>query len=343
MSVQKVDYIIIGQGLAGSVLAHQLILRNKTVFVIDNNHERSSSKVAAGIINPITGPRLALSDNFNHYYPQAYHYYSLLEQTLGVTLWHELKQHRLIQNQTQADYLQKRFTDTQYQSTIGSTIHSPYFTSDLGSVDINQSALIDSKQLIQATQNFLIENQSYDSRKLDYQQLEISNNGFGVGNTFAPHIIFCEGFQAINNPWLDHLPFKLSKGEILTIKTDTPVTHLLNWGHWLAPFGDMAKLGSNYQWNDLTDKPSKLIKSQLIESLYSNTTIEGQITHHEVGIRPTTTQRKPFIGPLNNLNGAYCFNGFGSKGCLLIPHFAELFCEHLLNQTQLDSSLTQWL
>ena len=343
MPARKVDYIIIGQGLAGSVLAHQLILRNKKILVIDNNHHQSSSKVAAGIINPITGPRLVLTDTFNDTYPQAQQYYSLLEKTLGITLWQELKQHRLIQTNAQAEYLHKRSTDIHYQHTLGSTIFSPYFESDFGSVEINQSAIIDSKLLIQTAQQFLIENQSYDQKKLDYQQLIFTDNGFRIDDTVASHIIFCEGFQAINNPWLADLPFKLSKGEILTVETNKPVTHLLNWGNWLVPFGHDTKLGSNYQWGDLTDTLSDSIKTQLLQSLHSNTTVQGRIINHEAGIRPTTTQRKPFIGPITNLSGAYCFNGFGSKGCLLIPHFAELFCDHLLNNTPLDTNLTQWL
>jgi hypothetical protein len=33
----------------------------------------------------------------------------------------------------------------------------------------------------------------------------------------AKKIIFCEGYQAIHNPWFNYLPFQLAKGEILTL------------------------------------------------------------------------------------------------------------------------------
>ena len=343
MSSKKVDYVIIGQGLAGSVLAHQLILRGKKVMIIDNNHVGSSSKVAAGIINPITGPRLSLTYNFNQLFPQAKHYYALLGEQLGINLSQELQQHRKIQDQAQLNYYQKRKADIDYQSTLGKQTQSPYFSSEFGSVEVLQSTVIDTKRLISETRNWFKESNIINSTKLDYQHIQPSGNGFTINQIETSHIIFCEGFQATKNPWLSDLPFKLSKGEILTIEVDQTIKHLLNWGNWLAPIGDITKLGSNYQWDDLKLNKSEQVKNQLLDSLIHNTHLQGTVTNHQVGIRPTTKQRKPFIGSLKNLKGAYCFNGFGSKGCLLIPYYADLFCEHLINNKPLSKDLTQWL
>ena len=52
-----VDVLIIGQGLAGTFLSWNLYKEGKTFLVIDDGNENSSSKVAAGIINPVTGRR----------------------------------------------------------------------------------------------------------------------------------------------------------------------------------------------------------------------------------------------------------------------------------------------
>ena len=42
------DYIIVGQGLAGTLLTHRLLKLGKSVLVIDKHREFTSSKVAPG-------------------------------------------------------------------------------------------------------------------------------------------------------------------------------------------------------------------------------------------------------------------------------------------------------
>ena len=55
----QVDYLIIGQGICGTMLSWFLHKEGKTFLIIDDNNENASSKIAAGIINPVTGRRYA--------------------------------------------------------------------------------------------------------------------------------------------------------------------------------------------------------------------------------------------------------------------------------------------
>ena len=48
----KVDYIIVGLGLAGLAFAEELINANKTFLVFEDNSQ-TSSLVAAGVYNPV--------------------------------------------------------------------------------------------------------------------------------------------------------------------------------------------------------------------------------------------------------------------------------------------------
>jgi glycine/D-amino acid oxidase-like deaminating enzyme len=79
MPASQIDFLIIGQGLAGSILAYELIARGQRIMVIDNDHLGSASKVAAGIINPITGHRLNLTEGFVDYYHRATNFYTDIE------------------------------------------------------------------------------------------------------------------------------------------------------------------------------------------------------------------------------------------------------------------------
>ena len=52
---RRIDYLIVGQGLAGSALAWELMQRGRSVVVYDERVRNRASAFAAGIFNPITG------------------------------------------------------------------------------------------------------------------------------------------------------------------------------------------------------------------------------------------------------------------------------------------------
>ena len=353
------DFLIVGQGLAGSMLAFCLIEAGFHVLVVDNKHEGSASKVAAGIINPITGHRLNLTAGFEHYITKATTFYYHLERVLKVVFLEAVKQQRLIKNQGQFEYFLKRKQQHIYRSFLGDLEPAElnFKSNPYGSISIKQTAIVNTSSLLDQLRNWLSKRASYIETKLDYQTLLSPDKGFSIANKTAKQVIFCEGYQAIYNPWLEHLPFKLAKGEVLTIQPNfAPSDIMLNWSCWMLPVSPvspgsesrLAKLGSNYDWNDLNLSPNPQTAVKLLDSLKQFTHYQAQLVQSEVGIRPTTVQRHPFVGRLNNLENAYCFNGFGSKGCLLIPHYAQLLCQHLValktsTGHALPTHLTKWI
>ena len=46
---QHFDFIIVGQGLAGTLLAHDLEEKGNRLLLIDSNESASASRVAAGL------------------------------------------------------------------------------------------------------------------------------------------------------------------------------------------------------------------------------------------------------------------------------------------------------
>lgn len=351
MTATEYDYFIIGQGLAGSMLAFELIQRNKRVLVVDNNLYGSSSQVAAGLINPITGHRLNMNDGFVEFMSVAKRFYSSLENELGNSFITAVEQRRLIKNPGQADYFKKRCQQKDYQPFLSHAESADFKSNEYGFASVKQTYIVDTKALLASIKAWLINQNAYLQYHLDYSELQNYNQHFSIESPSiskrqAKHIIFCEGFQAINNPWLKDLPFKLAKGEILTLDLNSPCSNMLSWGNWLVPLsldGKTAKLGSNYAWQDTDLSPSEIVKDKLIDSLEKTTNFKGRVLHHEVGIRPTTKLRKAFVGPLSNLSNAYCFNGFGSKGCLTIPKHVQLLSDHLLKKTPLEYEVTQCL
>lgn len=341
----SIDSLIVGHGLAGAILAHKLIERGQQICVISEQTQNDASRVAAGIINPVTGHRLNITENFEIFHPNALRFYQEFSKTFGVEVYRSITQQRLIKNPGQHDYLQKRITEPVYQNLLGTHSHTPnHFTkAEYGYVEIHKSGLLDTNVLLDVSINNLKQRGALKLERFEPSKLSVDSHACRYDNISAKRIVFCEGYQAINNPWLNHLPFKLAKGEIIDIELEQDLQEFLNWGHWLAPQTDKnyARLGASHEWNDLSFEASSTQK--IIDSLTTRTRHRGKVLNVQVGIRPTTTHRKPFIGALKNLSNAYCFNGFGSKGCLLMPYYADLLCEHLMQHKPLPNEVTQWL
>ncbi len=78
----ETDVLIIGQGLAGTVLGETFVQRGKSVFFIDQGHEAASSMVAAGMMNPMVFKRINKSWKADDLLPAAVSFYKTLEQKI---------------------------------------------------------------------------------------------------------------------------------------------------------------------------------------------------------------------------------------------------------------------
>ena len=80
----QVDYLIVGQGLCGTMLSWFLHKEGRSFLVIDDGNEHSSSKVAAGIINPVTGRRYAYTWMIDEIMPFAVEVYQEMGRYFNV-------------------------------------------------------------------------------------------------------------------------------------------------------------------------------------------------------------------------------------------------------------------
>src|SRR5215216_4051699 len=77
------DYIIIGQGICGTFLSWNLLKAGKKILVIDESQQFSSSKVASGIINPVTGRRVVTTWMIDKLLPFAWNAYTAFGDDIG--------------------------------------------------------------------------------------------------------------------------------------------------------------------------------------------------------------------------------------------------------------------
>ena len=126
------DFLIVGQGIAGSFLAWNLLKRGKSLVIVDDNHSDASSFAAAGMINPITGKRLVLSPRCEELLPFAKSVYLELEKQFQETffeskdiirLFRDDKELREWERKSMVTHLKKYYGKKQPSGTYGDKIN----------------------------------------------------------------------------------------------------------------------------------------------------------------------------------------------------------------------------
>ncbi len=342
----EVDTLIIGQGLAGSLLAWRLIGRGERVLVVDNGHASSSSKVAAGLINPVTGKRLVKSAGVDTCLPTARETYGALERLLGLPLLVDKPMLRLFHSQEERERWQQRLQQPGYAEYLGellepSQLPQPVLASH-GAGKQLQTSYLRTTPLLPALRRWLQQQQAYRCAAFDYAALELHGRGVHWCDVTALRVIFCEGYKVMENPWFDWLPLQPAKGEFLTVHCDRPLPDLIiNSGRWLMPRGyGLYRVGASYDHRQLDEQITTEVRQMLLDAL--PTFLAGppqfQVVSQQAGVRPTTSDRGPLLGRHPLHSQLMVFNGFGSKGSLLIPWHAERLVGHLLDGDALPAA-----
>lgn len=341
---RRFDFLLVGQGLAGSIMAVKLLQAGKKIMVIDNRHDGSSSMVAAGLINPVTGKRLLMHPDTPACLPAAKSFYRALEQRYQSRLLHDIPMLRLFRDRGQYELALTRISDPAYRPLLGDAHDSPDklspFAAEHGYIEQHRTGFLDIPPLLEQVRADLQEAGSLLEYRFEPAKLEITQHIVRYDNATFEKIIFCEGYQAMQNPWFDWLPFQPAKGDILTVQFEQPpIDKIINKGTWLLPATDGCyKTGATSQWHFEDDKPEVqdgVNAENLFRRLFEDQPPVYRVIHHQAGIRPATRDKNPFIGQHPQFEQLLIFNGFGARGSLTIPYYADCLLNHLLRDQPL--------
>ncbi len=361
--MKQIDFIIVGQGLAGSVLAYLLLKRGQKVVVIDNYTEggkKSSSQIAAGVINPITGMRFVKTWRIDAFLPAARSLYLEIEKVLGVKLWHERLIFRVLRNIEEENNWLLRNTFPDYQPYCGQT--DSVVTDDVESKfkpfyalsEVKNGAQVNLPALVEHFRLFFESNQMLLKEHFDTNQLSISNEHVTYKDIRASKIIFCEGFRAMENPYFNYLPFNPDKGELLLVRIpNLNLNHIFKNKMAIVPLHDtdvprngregeqkdLYWVGATNAWNFDNDFPNEANKELIINELSKTIKTHFEVIDHQAAIRPTVKDRRPFLGLHPQHAHLGIFNGFGTKGASLVPFCAAHYIDFLINKTSLDKDV----
>jgi glycine oxidase len=351
--MKEIDYIIIGQGLAGTLLAFFLLQEGQNILIIDNYTEGGASKIAAGVVNPVTGRRIVKSWRIDDFLPFAKKTYQSIENQYDIKIWHEKNIIRTFKNAEDENEWLLRSSWADYQpfcqsssppsvATSLAMTFSDKIKSFYGYGEIKQAAQVDLTILLSFFQAKWLAEGILIQDKFDYKALKIEETGVLYKNYKAKKAISCEGAAGTKNPFFNHLPFNVDKGELLIVKIpNLDLTTIFKNNISIVPLKekDHYWVGATNEWNSPHHLPTDNKKQLIINELREILLIDFEILDHQAAFRPTVKDRRPLLGFHPQYPQMGIFNGLGTKGASLAPYWAAHFTSVLLRGETIEKEV----
>ncbi|MCC6458843.1 MAG: FAD-binding oxidoreductase [Saprospiraceae bacterium] len=333
--------LIVGQGIAGTVLAWTLMQRDVEVIIADADFPHQSSGAAAGIINPVTGKRFVKSWRFDECFPAARDFYLSLEAALHCQVWEESSILRLLQGHEEINNWSARIGTADYAGLLGERSDAGAWAGlvpegfYLG--EIKKAARVDFPVLLRAFREKAVREGFFREEKISAAAAANEARGFDF-------VIFCEGYRGSGNPYFPGLGWQLAKGEGLVFRFPQPgrlpLRDMVKRNLMVVPLGgDLFWAGASYNWNFEDNGASNSEQAFLEERLSAMLAVPYEVVHRFGAIRPTVRDRRPFLGISALHRQMAIFNGLGTKGALLAPFWAARLADLLLDKIPLDAEV----
>ncbi len=343
------DAIIVGNGLAGSLLADALEACGASCAIIDDRNPATASRVAPGIVNPLAGKRMHPSWRVEAQLPAARTTYRRLEARFGVPLFSEMPIVRILRNAFECETFARRLQDPRARPYIG-TPNPPGLAPGVlddpnGSFTAHGSGRLHIDRLQAGIESRLAGRNRFLHDRFDPSRLQRSPGSVRYHTWAAPVLVFCEGWRGRENSFFRHLPFKPAKGEMLTLESDQPLpptlkNTIINCGKWLLPVGENRfRAGATYGWDRLDHSSTPQGRTAILEALAACLAIPFRVVGQDAGVRPAIADYRPAIGRHPRFPELAICNGFGSKGALVAPWVTAQLAAYLCNETPVDPEI----
>jgi glycine oxidase len=323
--IKQLDYIVVGQGLAGSCVALQLLKRNRKILVIDQPNLNIATKVAAGLFNPITGKAMSKTWKAEELFTYLHSFYLDAETELNSRFFYSLPLYRPFVSIEEQNEWMAATSNALLNSFIQAVCTSPQFVNEvinpLGGLLLKQCGFVDTNHFSKAVQEKLIDEGSILMEDFDENQLELFKSHVVYRGIQAKYIIYCNGVAANTSKFFNWLPIRPLKGETLTIKPDITPTNIYNRGVYLVP--QIWTVGATYSNQDKTASITRGAKAEMVSKLNELIPFQYIVINQNWGMRPTTPDRRPILGRHPEFESLVIFNGLGTKGVSLAPYFSN--------------------
>lgn len=331
LDVIDVETVIVGQGIAGTTLSWMLHQMGKPIAIIDRNEAVTSSKIAAGIMTPITGMRFVQSSSWNSRWEAARQFYQNLESSYfadNSPFFQQLPAIRLFRNREERTFFRETREEKYKDSicNIDPPLNSEMFFEDEGGFEMIETGRLDCPRYLEQSRTYF-EHASNCHLFQDELRPELdllaSADHFDIPRLRlrTDRIVFCQGVHGISNRWFRGVPSKPAKGEILLIRIPgCDEKRVIHNDLWLVPVGDEKFMaGSTFQWNQLDTVPTSAGQEELVGRLQNVIKAPFEIVDHTAAVRPANHDQQPVVKFSKAHPNMAMINGLGAKGALLAP------------------------
>lgn len=349
--MKKVDYIIVGLGIAGICFAETLLQQGRSFVVIEDG-KKGATAASGGVLNPTVLKRFTAAWNASQFFEKAFSFYETMGQRLGQTILNPIGISRILYNiEEQNDWVvasDKRelspFLSSEIQKNNNTAIKAP-----LGLGTVNSAALVRPAELIKQYRKYLQQNELLLSEGFDYKDVEISETAVAYKNYMVQRVVFAQGADVRDNPF-----FKLAvspegakvfvgnKGEYIIFKApQLRLQEVLKGPVMLIPLGnDLYKAGASYGRDDFSEGTTAKAKEEITEKLKKMIACDFEVVDQVSGIRPTVKDRKPLLGNFPENPKLYFLSGLGTRGLSMAPLLSAWLYDSIEEKSELPKEVT---
>ncbi|MGY6557793.1 MAG: NAD(P)/FAD-dependent oxidoreductase [Nitritalea sp.] len=331
----EVDFLLVGQGLAGSVLGYKLLKRGYSVLIYDSPEENRSSRIAAGLYNPITGRQMVKTWMADALFADLEAFYSACAVDFGADFLRPMEIYRPFwsleeQNEWMGKSAEPHYTSyirQVYQHSRDRTLGDPH-----GGVALQRSGYVDIPVFLDAAAAYFSARGALRQSAFQLDQVREEEGLVLYEGVQARALVLCTGLGAHQASRFSVPGFAPVKGEILDLRQQPTLSYIVNRGVFRISLGqDRVRVGSTYTHFDLEEGPTERAKKELLEKLEKLVQAPvDELLAHRHGLRPATKDRKPILGKHPESSGVYVLNGLGAKGVSLAPYFSEVLMDFML-------------
>lgn len=336
------DFLIVGQGIAGSLLAYLLEQRGQRCVLIDAPGQTAASSVAAGIINPLTGRQYVKTWRADTLLPFARRFYQQLEEALDIRCYHPRNILRVFTHSGEENDWLARSADpgcAPYMAEQAAPGAYAQLTAPCrGFGETLQTAQVDIWRICERLRTHWQQQDCWLGEAFDHSRLELTAAGIRYGELQARQLVFCEGWRMKHNPYFNYLPLQGNKGEVLIVQFPEAVfDKMIKNKVFIAPLSTgnywVGGSSNNHFADDLPTEAGRAFVQQKLDEMIRTPYV---LLSQQAAVRPTVRDRRPLLGRHPQHPQLAIFNGLGTKGASLAPYWAEQLVRHLLDGEMLD-------